>query len=67
MTSLKLCTPQSKPLQPCDGSWDSLAYWFLRFVTCLDKGDLRGAAECQTELEKHGFKIKYSRLPQKGQ
>ena len=65
MTNLKICQPPSQPLRPCDGTWGSLAAWFLEFVTRLDKGDLVAATECQNEIEKHGFKITYRGLPRK--
>ncbi len=63
MADLKLVRSEPRRLHPCDGTWESLALWFLEFVGSLDRGNLDAAAECQREIEKHGFKITYRRLP----
>ena len=63
MSKLRVCNPEPARLRPCDGTWESLAAWFMEFVGYLDRGNLDAAADCQREIERHGFSIKYRRLP----
>ncbi len=65
MAGLKLVQSEPRQLRPCDGTWESLALWFLEFVGSLDRGNLVAAADCQKEIERYGFKITYRRLPTK--
>ena len=60
---LKLCRSEPRRLRPCDGTWTMLVAWFSEFVNHLDRGDLIGAKRCQEEIERHGFKISFRRLP----
>ena len=63
MPDLKIRRPEPVRLGPCTGTWASLIAWFSEFVDSLDEGNLVAAADCQKEIEKFGFTIKYRRLP----
>ena len=43
------------------GTWGDLVAWFSQMVTCLDRGDIAGAAEAQVQIERFGFRITYRR------
>jgi hypothetical protein len=62
MANLKLRRPED--IGPSDraGTWGELVAWFSELVLCLDRGDLPGAVEAQSRIERHGFKVSYRRI-----
>jgi hypothetical protein len=65
MAILQLRRPETASAENGAGTWGELVAWFSEMVLRLDRGDLAGAASAQAEIEKHGFKITYRRLPRK--
>jgi len=62
MAILRLRRPAAMP-DAGEGTWAELVAWFSELVLCLDRGDLSGAVEAQTQIEQHGFKVTFRRRP----